>query len=501
MSKKLKIGSFVAVNNGVVEGCAADIKIRSGSDAAAGFVFENNSTVKHSVSVRCIKGKNSKGFYIKNTGKIEDCGYISPAKFKRIDKNGDAFFKYGNPECFISSDTETEEIRRILGLDVVWQYPDRDKNASFIPDIKANSLPASENIDDAVRISTPDDLKKMIEAVNSGDKKAAAAVYILDNDIDMHGAKLSPIGNSESTAFCGAFDGNGKTISNFTVDCAGVEYAGFFGYTKNAKVTNLIVDYLLKAKDSVFAGGMVGSSTGGGFVNCQVRVGLVPGHCTGGFAGKNTGYIRKCYVCGKIAPPVVIIPWIIGAAVIITAILILLLVKKLKKSPYQPDVIDPNQTPTTEPDSNTGDPLPDGTSRISLELNQDIYVKGSTMVGQMDYVNPKRSTHDVVVKLCVSDAELTVHGYDLVACGIRTRAEMDDESYDAEKSYTELYRSGRLQIGYKLSYLKLSTLPNGEGLKVGDYETVMMIDAYDPKTNEKSIVNAQAQTTIHILDQ
>ena len=62
-----------------------------------------------------------------------------------------------------------------------------------------------------------------------------------------------------------------------------------------------------------------------------------------------------------------------------------------------------------------------------------------------------------------------------------------------------LYRSQRLQIGYKLSYCKLSALPNGETLKVGNYEMVMMIDAYDPKTNEKSIVNAQAMTTIHVV--
>lgn len=41
----------------------------------------------------------------------------------------------------------------------------------------------------------------------------------------------------------------------------------------------------------------------------------------------------------------------------------------------------------------------------------------------------------------------------------------------------------------------------GKGaLRVGDYEMVIMIDAYDPKTNEKAIVNAQAMTTIHIVD-
>ena len=123
------------------------------------------------------------------------------------------------------------------------------------------------------------------------------------------------------------------------------------------------------------------------------------------------------------------------------------------------------------------------------------------MVGQMDYINPHRSTQDVVIRLCVTDAELTKLGYDLIACKVRTQEEMNAEGYDPTKSYTELYCSGRLQIGYKLSVCKLSELPNGENLKVGDYDMIMLIDAYDPETNEKSIVNAQAVTTIHIVDQ
>lgn len=89
---------------------------------------------------------------------------------------------------------------------------------------------------------------------------------------------------------------------------------------------------------------------------------------------------------------------------------------------------------------------------------------------------------------------------DAPAESIRLRLELDAEGYDPEKAFTVLYSSQKLQIGYKLGYCKLSPLPNGETLKVGDYEMVMMIDAYDPKTNEKAIVNAQAMTTIHIVD-
>ena len=53
----------------------------------------------------------------------------------------------------------------------------------------------------------------------------------------------------------GFFDGNGKTVANFTVDCRGAGYGGFFGCTKNAKVTGLTLDYILKGA----GGGTVGS--------------------------------------------------------------------------------------------------------------------------------------------------------------------------------------------------------------------------------------------------
>ena len=58
----------------------------------------------------------------------------------------------------------------------------------------------------------------------------------------MKGAKLKPIGDCESYPFSGTFDGNGYTVSNFTIDCRGAEYGGFFGCTKNANVANLALD-------------------------------------------------------------------------------------------------------------------------------------------------------------------------------------------------------------------------------------------------------------------
>lgn len=495
-----KTGSFLAVNNGSVEGCVADISFLA-RNGGAGFVYENNAKITNSSSVRCVKGKYAKGFYVRNGGTITACGYIAGKSAHKIGKDGTDEYIFGNPELYISSETPTEEIHQKLGLASVWKN-ESAKNGKFVPDLAANRCGLFAEEENIIVIQTADDLKQMIEAVNSGDKNALRAHYQLADDINMRGARLHPIGD-ESYPFAGLFDGNGKTVSNFTIDCRGGEYGGFFGCTKNAKVANLSLDYMLKGKGGVTVGGMAGSIMGGSFENCQVRLAMSPGMCSGGFCGKNSGTIRNCYVGGKIAPPVPLLPWLIPSLAVLLALLTVgsvILVKKLTGNvPFRPEIIDPNQVPVPKPNQ-PEDPPPAGSNRISLELNHEVYVSATTMVGQMDYVNPHRSTQDVVIRLCISDAELTKAGYDLVACKVRTKKELSAEGYNPEKSYTVLYSSQRLQIGYKLGYCKLSPLPNGETLKVGDYEMIMMIDAYDPKTNEKAIVNAQAMTTIHIVD-
>ena len=493
-----RTGAFAGVNSGIIEGCVSNVRVDFGA-GGAGFVYENSGIIRSSLSVKGVKKKGAKGFFARNSGNIEKCAYIAGKGAKAIGKDGVEIYKYGNREQYISSDTPPEAVFDALQLNAFRKSSGNDR--SFEPDIQANMISLPENGETVVELRTAAELKEMIEKINSGDRAAAKASYRLMNDINMKGARLEPIGISETMPFSGSFDGNGKTISNFTVKCDISDAAGFFGYTKKAVVANLTLDYILKGSKSVVAGGMAGEISGGEFLNCKVLVGVSAGRCTGGFAGKNSGHIRNCYAGGKISG-VFPLPWLLAGSTLLLALLVsggVTYVVKITKSPYKPIIIDPNQVPviSTEP----VEPPPAGTSRISIELNQDIYIAASSMVGQMDYVNPRRSTQDVVIRLCITDAELVKRGYDLVACKVRTQAQLSAADYDPEKSYTELYRSGRLQIGYKLSVCKLSPLPNGENLSIGDYDMVMLIDAYDPETNEKSIVNAQAITTIHIVNQ
>ena len=59
--------------------------------------------------------------------------------------------------------------------------------------------------------------------------KAAGSVVKLLKDIDLAGVNWVPVGTKESP-FSGSIDGNGKTISNLTINNQNLDYAGLIGY-------------------------------------------------------------------------------------------------------------------------------------------------------------------------------------------------------------------------------------------------------------------------------
>ena len=53
--------------------------------------------------------------------------------------------------------------------------------------------------------------------------------------------------------------------------------------------------------------------------------------------------------------------------------------------------------------------------------------------------------------------------------------------------------------GYSLPAAKLGTLADGTMLPEGNYEMLVVVDAYDPETHEKSVLKTQLPITIHIV--
>ena len=492
-----RIGLFAAVNTGKISGCSVNTHFKA-KYSGSGFVHDNKGEISNSLSLKPIGGKiHLAGFVYRNGGTIRNSGFVGTVRkdTSDADENTKKKSRYIDEEMAISSDLSNEEIYRELELGNVWKNEDQ---GVLHPDFKRNHV-ALEPFDEEriIKISDSQTLIDIIRDINDGVQSAVEGYYVLTDNINLGGKAIEPIGASESNAFRGVFDGRGKKISNFTVKAKGRQYAGLFGFAKNATVINLKIDCVVDGTDGENVGAMVGVNNGSRFENCVVISNVKPGLCTGQFVGKNSGTIINCYVCGKVQFPVLIPP--LWPLAFLAALLLIPVGVRLFKDDggYVPEVIDPNQVPIIEKDDI---PKPQaGTSRISFEVNHEIYISSSTGVGQMNYKNPARATQDVVVHILVSDSELTKAGYNLSAIGVRTPEQMAAEGYDPNTSYTELYRSGLVQVGFAIDNCKLSPLPNRQMLKPGDYEMTLKIDGYNPETHERSIINTNVPVTVHIV--
>lgn len=116
-----------------------------------------------------------------------------------------------------------------------------------------------------IEISSKEDLGKIYEDLT--------ACYVLTADIDLGGEVIEPIGHFEpksdapedeetpdiSQAFTGTFDGNGHTLSNFSIDAADKNGVGLFGCVtgEGSWVKDLKVD-TINVKGGNYTGGVVG---------------------------------------------------------------------------------------------------------------------------------------------------------------------------------------------------------------------------------------------------
>lgn len=165
-------------------------------------------------------------------------------------------------------------------------------------------------------ITTAQELDAFAAAVNGGEDFAGKYI-VLGNDITVSNG-FSPIG-SKDFPFSGNFDGNGKTLSGFNIEC---DYAGFFAYISGARINNLTVSgefsagtyagaVAAYAKNSIienckcasgvyankYAGGIVGYISSGKIIGCSSSSAAAVGgyeDSTGGIAGFSGAVISNC---------------------------------------------------------------------------------------------------------------------------------------------------------------------------------------------------------------
>ncbi|MCD8378473.1 MAG: hypothetical protein LUB59_06775 [Candidatus Gastranaerophilales bacterium] len=107
--------------------------------------------------------------------------------------------------------------------------------------------------------------------------------YILMADIDLGGAEWTPIG-SYSNPFTGTFDGNGHTISNYTISTEN-NGSGLFGCTDGATITNVIIENAIISSTGEDAGALIGCAYDTTVSNCVVSSSVSGQSYVGGAIG------------------------------------------------------------------------------------------------------------------------------------------------------------------------------------------------------------------------
>ena len=126
---------------------------------------------------------------------------------------------------------------------------------------------------DPYQIADGAQLAYLASEVNNG-KTYENSYFVLTADVDLGNNDWAPIGIG-SNAFAGTFHGNGHTISNLdfssTYGNIAYESRGFFGYIKNAEISDLTVQgsvNVTKPKELTALGLIVGESDNSTIRNC-----------------------------------------------------------------------------------------------------------------------------------------------------------------------------------------------------------------------------------------
>lgn len=145
---------------------------------------------------------------------------------------------------------------------------------------------------------------------------ATFPIFVLLNDIDFKGAEITPIFNELGTVmyyegFKGIFDGNGYVIKNFVINKSIDSYEnqyfaeGFFGaiatssIIKNLGLENFTITSSNGAAFSLHCNGTIENCYANGTINLT-DYGEAYSIMGGGLVVYNHGYIKNCYIAGKI---------------------------------------------------------------------------------------------------------------------------------------------------------------------------------------------------------
>ena len=331
VSGGVDVGGVVGYNSGTVENCYNTGAVSGGEDVG-GVVGDSSGGSSASTSVtNCyntgtVTGNSFVGGVVGynisstvkncyNTGAVNSSGkWVGGV----VGDNDDAsvtncYFLKGTAEKGIGSDTSEPDETAVDDLNELcqkfasdpWTISDTLKR----PVLKDNHEDDGSK-DHPYEIFTATQLKTFRDLVNGeGDQAADTDAHAkLMNNIYLSSVcsaeegSWAPIGNSESTAYTGNFNGQNFKISGLYIKntSSDNDYQGLFGFVgRSGKVQNLSVSGSVSGDIS---GGVVGGN-GGTVKNCY-NTGNISGNNSGGVVGYNGGTVENCHNIGDVSGPV-----------------------------------------------------------------------------------------------------------------------------------------------------------------------------------------------------
>jgi len=180
--------------------------------------------------------------------------------------------------------------------------------AASISPASALELEGNGTKDTPYLIKSTNDLDALAVSVNNG--TSYDGVYFqLENSINYAGQNYTPIGTqnkengkSVNRPFKGFFNGNGKTISNITINNLSNNYIGVFGYVSAPGSIEKLNVSNSTFTGNQYVGGIVGYNNGGQIKYCYNSTVAVSGdNSVGGIAGYSSAYITQSSHSGSVS--------------------------------------------------------------------------------------------------------------------------------------------------------------------------------------------------------
>lgn len=509
MGRKTRLeGGFAYQNEGKTQNCYAAVKVGAGKSENAGFIYDNRGEALHCFTRSTVRGwkrrsdhrKQRDGFAALGSGKVSQCFFLVKSR-KQLKKYRDTklglWVEAAEPERLgpdFQWDYKVFERENAARMDFkasTWNYDplaanlknsgdndyDYDYDDDYDSDMecsdpsgqeKAPGEGAAPGVKKActVMIGTEDELLAFMDRVNRGEPEAVNAECRLVSDLDFRGRKITSLGCDRQHPFCGTFDGRGHRIRGFVLCGKGMAEVGFFGCLKG-RVYNLSVDGIIMAEGCPLAAGFCAVNEGE-IRCCEAVIEMHGGQYVGMFVGENNGLTDRCSVSGTSCG--LFLPWLWPLLPCFSLIVCILTNPPLPPDEYVPVMTDASIIPNEDIDIG----VRTNENKASYEVPKTLRVDAGTLTARSEpYVvkNPNRGGN-----------------YDFVAVLYMT---------DSVGRNVEVYRSGRIPVGYHIQDLTL-TPPEGTALTAGSYNAKMVFSFYHHDTGEKSMVDSTVPITVEI---